>query len=268
MNSNTQLHFISGLPRSGTTLLAAILRQNQQLHSSIQSPLADIVRAATFTMSNSESAFLIDDTQRKLIVESIFKNFYEGHRDKIAVFDNNRSWTAQLCAIATLLPEARVLVCLRNPAWVLDSIERLVQANPLRHSRLFTQEQGSVFGRVESLATKHLLAPALNGVRQAWFSEYAPRLVAIQYDSLVERPRETVAKLYDILGIAPFQHDFDNVEYDEPAFDERLGLVGMHRVSGPVRPRPRETILPPELFSKHDREFWISGANPRCVPVL
>ncbi|MEG3936419.1 MULTISPECIES: sulfotransferase [unclassified Microcoleus] len=32
-------HFISGLPRSGSTLLAALLRQNPRFHGAMTSPL-------------------------------------------------------------------------------------------------------------------------------------------------------------------------------------------------------------------------------------
>ena len=33
-------HFISGLPRSGSTLLSALLRQNPSFHADISSPVA------------------------------------------------------------------------------------------------------------------------------------------------------------------------------------------------------------------------------------
>ncbi|MGI4764644.1 MAG: sulfotransferase, partial [Janthinobacterium lividum] len=33
------MHFISGLPRSGSTLLAALLRQNPTVHAHISSPV-------------------------------------------------------------------------------------------------------------------------------------------------------------------------------------------------------------------------------------
>ncbi|MBD1887522.1 sulfotransferase [Microcoleus vaginatus] len=36
-------HFISGLPRSGSTLLAAILRQNPRFHASMTSPVGGLV---------------------------------------------------------------------------------------------------------------------------------------------------------------------------------------------------------------------------------
>ena len=36
-------HFISGLPRSGSTLLAGILRQNPRFHAHIESPVGRMV---------------------------------------------------------------------------------------------------------------------------------------------------------------------------------------------------------------------------------
>jgi sulfotransferase len=41
-----QLHFISGLPRSGSTLLASILRQTPQFHAAMSSPVAPMMNGA------------------------------------------------------------------------------------------------------------------------------------------------------------------------------------------------------------------------------
>ncbi|MFB8797203.1 MAG: sulfotransferase [Microcoleus sp.] len=38
-------HFISGLPRSGSTLLAALLRQNPRFHAAMTSPVWGASRA-------------------------------------------------------------------------------------------------------------------------------------------------------------------------------------------------------------------------------
>ncbi len=55
------LHFISGLPRSGSTLLAAILRQNPALHAGITSPVGSMVGALLADMSqNNETSLFID----------------------------------------------------------------------------------------------------------------------------------------------------------------------------------------------------------------
>lgn len=39
------IHFISGLPRCGSTLLAALLRQNPRFHAGMSGPLAGMFRA-------------------------------------------------------------------------------------------------------------------------------------------------------------------------------------------------------------------------------
>ena len=63
--------------------------------------------------------------------------------------------------------------------------------------------------------------------------------------------------LYEFLGEEHFDHDFSAVEYDAPAFDAQLGLDGLHRVHKKVEPRPRKTILPPDLFQRYAQlSFW------------
>ena len=60
------VHFISGLPRSGSTLLAALLRQNPRFHAHMSSPLAGMVDAMLGEMSDrSRYSAVITDEQRR-----------------------------------------------------------------------------------------------------------------------------------------------------------------------------------------------------------
>ena len=60
------IHFISGLPRSGATLLAALLRQNPRVHAGMTSPVGSIFNAMLGALSQrNETAIFIDDTQRR-----------------------------------------------------------------------------------------------------------------------------------------------------------------------------------------------------------
>jgi sulfotransferase len=262
------LHFISGLPRAGSTLLSALLRQNPAFHAGIQSPLAEIVSRTTQAMSSAESGVFLTDKQRERILVALLQECYAHLGERAVVFDSHRYWCGLLPLIATILPESKIICCLRNPAWILDSIERLVQRNPLRTSKIFNFETGTVYSRVDQLMTKTLVGPSIQSLRQAWFGSHANRIIGIQYESLVRRPSEIMRRLYEALGQEHFPHDFDKVEYDEASFDDRLGLPGMHRVSGPIVFKQRETILPPELFAKHDYEFWNKGPNPAAIRIL
>lgn len=260
-----RVHFISGLPRSGSTLLATLLNQNPAFRAGVQSPLCDIIRSTLQMMSSAESAVFIDDGQRQAVLRSIVESFYGGVGG--VAYDTNRNWCSLVGLIATLWPESYLICCVRNPAWIVDSLERLVQANPLRASRMFGFQTGTVFSRVEEVCNKQLVLPSLQAFRHAWYSPYASRLIVVTYGSLVASPRLVLERIYDLLGEAPFEHDFIEFEHDEPYFDTFLNMPGMHRVRGPVAERPRETILPPELFAKYDNEFWLKS-NPGNVKVL
>ncbi len=67
------IHFISGLPRSGSTLLAAILRQNPRFHAGMTGPVGSLVDNMLRGMSMSnETAVFISDKQREALLRSIF----------------------------------------------------------------------------------------------------------------------------------------------------------------------------------------------------
>jgi sulfotransferase len=266
-----KMHFISGLPRSGSTLLAAILRQNPRFHAAMSGPLCTLFEGLLRSMSEShEYSLFLNEHQREKISRSMFEAFYAGIIEERVVFDTNRGWCAQLPAVAALWPESRMIACVRSPAWILDSFERRVQSAPLRRGKMFTAEAGAnVYTRVEAMMKGGQVGPAIQGLRQAWSGEHADRLIVIRYESLTEEPQQVMARLYELLGEEPFGHDFESVSYDEPEFDERLGMPGMHTVSGRVKRSPRKTILPADLFSQHDRSFWdVPGQNPRGVTVL
>ncbi len=265
------IHFISGLPRSGSTLLAAILRQNPTYHAAMASPLAEMFISLMRSMSGAnEFSLFITEQQRHRVLRSIVESYYADLSEKRIIFDTNRAWCSLLPALANLFPEAQVICCVRSPAWILDSTEQQVQRNALQPSKIFGYDvPGTVYQRAESMMKGPLLGTSLRSLRQAWFGDHAHKLVAIRYNSLTDRPLETMTQLYASLGEEYFAHDFDHLAYEEPDFDARLGLPGFHTVARRVESRRRQTILPPDLFSQHDSSFWdMPGQNPRNVRII
>lgn len=83
-------------------------------------------------------------------------------------------------------------------------------------------------------------------------------------------PFPVIKGLYDCIGESYFNHDFDNVVYDEPEYDERLGMPGLHCVRKKVEQFERPICIPPELFDKYSHiNFWkkIDTANS-AVSIL
>jgi sulfotransferase len=133
-----KIHFISGLPRSGSTLLGAILRQNPRFHAGMTTPVGGLVEQMLAAMSDrNEYSVFISEEQKRQLIQSIFNTYYQPQADKAVIFDTNRLWCAKLSLINQLFPEAKIICCVRNIAWVMDSIERLIRRNAFDVSRLF-----------------------------------------------------------------------------------------------------------------------------------
>ncbi len=277
----SRYHFISGLPRSGSTLLAALLRQNPAVAAGISSPVGGLFHAVHGVMgAGNEISVMLDEDQRQRILRGLFENYYADRQDKALILDTNRAWCARIPALKRLFPDAKVICCVRSVAWVMDSIERLVREHPFGDSKLWNNdsERSNVFTRVEALSQQdRFVGYAWSALKEAVYGEHASSLLLVDYDLLAAAPAKVMDLIYDFLGAPRFAHDFDNVVFDAPAFDQNLGLPGLHRVRGKVELQSRRSLLPPDLFARlDDLSFWrdlsqsqahlIAASSPPSAP--
>ena len=259
-------HFISGLPRSGSTLLAALLRQNPRFHAGMTSPVGTLLTGMLNQFSaGSEFGPVIDQPMRRRLLRGLFDAYYADQADKAVVFDSNRMWCARLSTILDLFPTARIIACVRDVAWVMDSIERLYRSNPYENTKLFVDdvERNTVYSRVDTLAQRNrLVGYPWAALKEAYYGEQASSLLVIEYELLAQAPEKVLRLVYKFIGETWFAHDFENVHYDAPAFDEALGLAGLHRVRPVIKLLDRRTVLPPDLYEKYSAlSFWRDGTG-------
>ena len=148
-----RLHFISGLPRSGSTLLAALLRQNPRFNAGMTSPLCMLTVAMLEQMSPAKQfSTQFDAARRRAILRGLFASYYSDAGDAQVVFDTNRVWSGKTALLGELYPESRVICCVRDVGAIIDSVEHMLRKNPLQTSRLFNYKPGgSIYSRVQIL---------------------------------------------------------------------------------------------------------------------
>ncbi len=65
-------------------------------------------------------------------------------------FDTGRLWTTKLPTLTRLYPKVKMVGCVRNPAWIIDSFEIVIRGNAFELSGIFNDDTGgtgiSVFG--------------------------------------------------------------------------------------------------------------------------
>jgi sulfotransferase len=266
-------NFISGLPRSGSTLLSAILRQNPRFHASMTSPVGGLVERMLEAISeDNEFSVFISPEQKRALILSIFSAYYHPQADKEIIFDTNRLWCSKLPLLLELFPEAKVICCVRNIAWIMDSIELLIRRNTFDISRLFNNpaERATVYSRTEALSQgSRLVGYAYNALKEAFYSEQSASLLLVDYELLTIKPAKTISLIYQFIGEESFDHDFDNVQYQEPEFDNKLKTQGLHQVRAQVEFKPRKTILPPDLFERFNGlSFWEESSYSKASVIV
>jgi sulfotransferase len=271
-----RLHFISGLPRSGSTLLATLLRQNPRFSAGMSSPVYNLFCSMLAeTSARVEGSVFIDNEIRKRLLMGVFDAYYNNDaKPETVIFDTNRGWTTKMGALAELFPDAKVICCVRNVSWVLDSIENLIRNNVFELSGIFNYDSGgTVYSRVEGLASATgMVGFALNALREAVYGPRADRLLLVRYETLVANPLGALAAIYGFIGEDLHPHDPHHIEpsYDMIEFDQKIGTPGLHAVGRSVKARERPTILPPNLFARFEHDaFWEDAKQlPTTVKLI
>jgi sulfotransferase len=201
----------------------------------------------------------------------LFDDFYADNPAEV-IFDTSRAWCGRIPAIARLFPDAKVIACVRELPWVIDSIERLVQRNVFSPSSIFNYNPGgTVYTRANGVvAPDGMVGGPFDLLKQACYGSHTDRLLLLQYETMTTDPAKAMHAIYEFLGEPVFDHNFDNVDYDVTEFDDRAGTPGLHTVHGKVEAKPRATLLPPDLFNRfiHDA-FWRDRAKlPQGLRVV
>ena len=268
------IHFISGLPRAGSTLLSAILRQNPRFRAGMTGPVGSLVDAMLRNMSMSnETSIFITDAQRKALLQGIFAAYYADMPKDDVVFDTNRIWCARLPLLTELFPARQG-----------DLLRSRHSLDPGLHRAADPQEQVSAVGHLQFRAGRHgVFARRRTGRPQRHGRlclECAARGLLRRADRLpagadlrdADQPARNRRSRRSTTSSARRRstHDFNNIEFDAEEFDRRLGTPGLHRSAARCN-RPGATpCCRGDLVRKYENDaFWRDPArNPYNVKVI
>jgi sulfotransferase len=251
-------HFISGLPRSGSTMLSAILKQNPRFHSSISDPFLGVVRSMIDVTCNAQDVkHEVTDEMRENMARSLFDGYYK-HIEKPVCFNTNRGWTYQTPLLSKLFPKSKMLVCVRDIGWVLDSFEVAHRKNPLSWNMFAGGPGGSVYERCDNYMNIYdgMVGHPYAGIKQAITSNEQNMLMIIEYDQFCKDPVGYMKAIYHFIDEEYYEHDFNNVEGKWEKVDAEIG-VELHTVKKKVELKERKTIIPPDIWAQYEGyEVW------------
>ncbi|MEL7313870.1 MAG: sulfotransferase [Cyanobacteria bacterium J06559_3] len=205
-----QIVYVTGLPRSGSTLLCQLLHHHPKVHSpGFSSPLCSIMVELRKQLSQNEFflAQLDADFDRAYgRLFNAFRGFINGWVTGVTepyIVDKNRGWLNQVDLLHLLDPNCRLLVCVRELGQIYGSVEAQHQKTLLldfpdhlaalsksdRAKRLFADE-GVIGAPLRALESVQDLEDALQ-----------ERLYYVVFEHLISDPVEVMRGIYEWLGL-------------------------------------------------------------------
>lgn len=264
-------YFMAGLPRSGSTMLSAILNQNPRFYSGPSSPVVPTMLALEQSLSQDELflAYPKQDFARGLI-SSVLHQYY-ADTDKPVIFEKNRSWVNRMNYIQGYfgIENPKVIYPVRDVSEILTSFISMIRRNPhIVNERLNFIDQTLVqngiplndINRCQAIAGPGILGQSFDGLKKALSEGYRNNIHFVEYRDLVNNPKETMEKIYDFLGESHYKHDFKNLKNVHQENDAQVyGFEDMHTVRSSVKSTAEspEDVLPQiVLDSIKGAEFW------------
>lgn len=260
-------YFISGLPRSGNTLLASLLNQNPKIHAT--------GHAWTTDLMFSLKSYLFHDTERcqnypnHFAIQNIYKKMFDTfyyNVDKPYILERgdwmtpfNYQMIKQFCP-----NEVKIVILVRDILDIIKSYLKLCDQYPDffindNYNRLdkTTVFKSEIEEKADLIMDKneyiYLMLYSINNLIKLGEKD---KFLIVEYKDLVSNTEQTLERIYGYLNIKSFKHSFKNFKKLEGYNDQRLGAP-MHEIRTDDVSFSKDIELPQEIINKYSGlEIW------------
>jgi sulfotransferase len=262
---------LSGLPRSGSTILSAILDQNPLIHAEGNSAVCQFiwdlhqtgtVNAAEQLKGNNRMGTVKDIIQH--IPQIYYKDIPAG---KEIVVDKCRAWT--IAANVDLLrnyidPAIKIIVLERSVTAIMQSFMKLYQKNNWSEAYMHEVLKAILVPNTEPVMRSII---GINMARKANALQAENKtFLFVNYDDLIANPAETIERIYAFCGWTPYAHQFENIVNAHPENDEFYNLKGFHAIRSALHKEPNTVVLPPDILVKCRKIDALMWGVPPLAP--
>lgn len=258
-----KLNFISGLPRSGSTLLCNLLNSNPKFHATPTSGVIDVVKGIRSVFSHNTGF----KTQNRLeLMNNIgngLKGFLEGYfYDKEVVFDKSRGWSNNLQLIDSIFKnnDTKIIWTYRNPVEIINSIEIQYQKTILIENTDESTSPQSFITLDRRVGTYimdgSMVSHPVEILRDAIEMGYGDRIFFLSYYDLCNNTQKVMDMLHDFIGEEKYDYDLKNIKQTIFEFDGMYNYKFMHRIKeGEIKYSETKIILPQKYIDIIEQRY-------------
>ena len=258
-------YFDCGLPRSGSTLLTALLNQNPQIHAGTLSPVFEVMYYTNDRLQGEQAQAFPKPEVFHRMVSNVITEYYSD-RDEEVIIDKCRAWPAHIDMIKQYItPDPKIICTVRHPLDILASFITLfhkdgglnfIDKAMLKQGMFITDDARCHF----MMNPGGIVWESMNALATAFRQNQTQYIHFIQYDDLVSDPKRVMHGIHSYLRLKPFEYDFENiVQKDREKDKEVYGLPTMHEVRQKVEKKSKHysEVLSEEVINKYkNMDFW------------
>lgn len=237
--------FLSGLPRSGSTLLSAILSQNPDIHAEGNSALCQMMwdaqqscRSTAFEQLVANNRF---EKMQGMLCATLPYMFYDNVDAKYVV-DKCRSWTLSdnMQMVRDYITDTPKVVVLVRP--IEDIVRSFMQLN-IDNGRVDVNPEDMLADWSEPIIRSY------NGAMHAKQNNNGEFLF-VDYDKFVAEPNKQIERICLFFDLPVFAYDLSDIQNKHPENDAVYGLAGQHDVRNTISKRKIDYVLSDEIQKK------------------
>jgi sulfotransferase len=250
--------FMGGLPRSGSTLLTAILNQHPDVYASPQSHLIDMYfRLQTSIYESEPYKTGLRNKEYDNVLASLGNLFYSDIK-KPFIIDKNRAWgtPGNRIVAQALNNKPKTILMMRPILEVLASFIRLAEKNPNNFidSNIANMDFYSSYYKDTNDVRCEYLMRSFGEIDQALLAiatliQDVESCHLVWYQDLISNPQKTLEDIYTFLELNNFNHNFEQIKQIDNHKDENVfGIKTLHKIKSSIQ----ENTINVELFLSKD----------------
>jgi sulfotransferase len=255
---------ISGLPRSGSTLLANILAQNPNVVVDTTTPVPAMVRAMVDVVGTPSAHGYARKTHD--IMQSCVKSAISAWAGEVAGDKTYIVKDRAMLPMSMLLPnDSSTILVVRDIVGIVESLEAALDRYPMHR----VQYPARLADRIALyLSADFFLGASLNMVR-AHLEDYVSTPI-VRYEDLVSDPLSVLAFISTVIPELAFDYNIDDVRQIVPKENDNVHLpFGDHSISeGKIVAGGTNKHLPPDAAAliHKETEWFYATIYPTSLP--
>lgn len=249
--------FLSGLPRSGSTLLGSIIGQNPSFTVSPTSPILDLLCATNDIFKKLYVQYTFDwETKTNNVYSSIIDGYFKDISTPY-VLDKHRGYPKNVVPLKMFFsPDPKILCTVRPVSDIISSYICLIKKNQQEEnfidSALINKKLKINTENRAKILLENYLQDSLQSL-QIGIKNFRENIHIVHYDHLMQNPENVMESIYNFFNIQKFYHNFHNIENKcAEDKDQAWGLNNLHKIRNNLK---KTSISAEKVLGKHLANF-------------